>query len=179
VSWIRARLAADRNDASIKTIVVGMHGALPGSVGLSYSMCDSAPGIATGREVYNVLWDLQTAGKHVYVLASHSHFVVKDAYRTRYWGDHVLPGWNVGTAGAVRYRLPPEIGPRFAQTDVYGYLLASVMKDGSINFEFHDLRLDDLRLANAGKTPDSLVGWCYAQNKDQQIPAPEACTAAQ
>ncbi len=159
MAWIRARLAADREDTSIKTIVVGMHEALPGSVGLSHSMCDSALGIASGREVYNLLWDLQSSGKHVYVLASHSHFVVDDAYRTPYWGDRVLPGWIVGTAGAVRYRLPPELGTRFAHTDVYGYLLASVMADGSIHFEFQDLSLDDLRLANAGKNPDSLVGW--------------------
>ena len=177
MDWIRTRLAADRNDASIKTIVIGMHEALPGSVGLSHSMCDSSDGIVTGREVYDLLWNLQSAGKHVYVLASHSHFVVKDVYQTPYWNNHVLPGWIVGTAGAVRYRLPPELGNRFAHTDVYGYLLATVMSDGSIDFEFKELSLDDLRVANAGKNPDSLVGWCYAENKDQRIPAPEPCTA--
>ncbi len=139
-------------------------------------MCDSADGIETGREVYRLLWDLQTSGKHVYVLASHSHFVLEDVYRTPYWKDEVLPGWIVGTAGAVRYRLPPGIGSRkLAKTDVYGYLIGSVMADGSIAFEFKELSLDDLRLANAGKTPDSLVGWCFNENKEQTIPAPEAC----
>jgi hypothetical protein len=176
MDWLRARLAADRNDPSIKTIVAGMHEALPGSVGLSHSMCDSSDGIATGREVYDLLWNLQSTGKHVYVLASHSHFVVNDVYRTPYWKDHVLPGWIVGTAGAVRYRLPPELGTRFAHTDVYGYMLATVMSDGSVEFEFKELSLDDLRVVNAGKTPDSLVGWCYTENKDQRIPAPEPCT---
>lgn len=175
--WIRARLADDQRNADIKTIVVGMHEALPGSVGLSHSMCDSSDGITTGREVYELLWKLQAAGKHVYVLASHSHFVVEDVYRTPYWKDHVLPGWIVGTAGAVRYRLPPGLGSKFAKTDVYGYLIGTVMSDGSIQFDFKELTLDDLRLASAGKNPDSLVGWCTTENKDQRIPAPEPCEA--
>jgi hypothetical protein len=52
------------------------------------------------------------------------------------------------------------------------------MSDGSIQFEFKELSLDDLRLANAGKTPDSLVGWCVSENKNQNIPAPEPCEAS-
>jgi hypothetical protein len=95
----------------IVTMVAGMHEALPGSKGLSHSMCDSGAGIETGREVYNLLWDLQQSGKRVYVLASHSHFIMDDVFRTSYWGDRVLPGWIVGTAGAVRYRLPPGVSP--------------------------------------------------------------------
>jgi|HubBroStandDraft_6_1064221.scaffolds.fasta_scaffold295344_1 hypothetical protein len=177
MDWIRARLGDDSKNADVKTIVVGMHEALPGSVGLSHSMCDTSDGITTGREVYELLWNLQAAGKHVYVLASHSHFVVEDVYRTSYWKDHVLSGWIVGTAGAVRYRLPTGLGTRFAKTDVYGYLIGTVMSDGSIQFDFKELSLDDLRLANAGKNPDSLVGWCVSENKDQRIPAPEPCEA--
>jgi hypothetical protein len=90
----------------------------------------------------------------------------------------VLPGWIVGTAGAVRYRLPPgQTGSETARTDVYGYLLATVGSDGSIRFAFHEITLDDLRLANAAKTPDALVQWCYSENKEQTIPAPHACAA--
>ena len=107
MAWIRARLAEDRKSRAIATVVVGMHEALPGSKGMSHSMCDSPAGIQSGREVYNLLWDLQQAGKKVYLLASHSHFVMDDVYNTPYWKDQVLPGWIVGTAGAVRYRLPP------------------------------------------------------------------------
>jgi hypothetical protein len=178
MKWIRARVAADRKSADITTIVAGMHEALPGSKGLSHSMCDSAAGIETGREVYNLLWDLKQSGKHVYVLASHSHFVMDDVYRTSYWGDRVLPGWIVGTAGAVRYRLPPGVAAgTISRTDVYGYLLATVMSDGSIQFEFQQLSLDDLRRANAGINPDALVTWCYERNADQTIPKPEACGA--
>ncbi|HEY9140894.1 MAG TPA: hypothetical protein VIN93_08375 [Bryobacteraceae bacterium] len=179
MKWIRARLDADRKSADITTIVAGMHEALPGSKGLSHSMCDSSAGIETGREVYNLLWDLQQSGKRVYVLASHSHFVMDDVFRTPYWGDRVLPGWIVGTAGAVRYRLPPGItGGTISRTDVYGYLLGTVMSDGSIKFEFRQLSLDDLRRANAGINPDALVTWCNERNADQEIPKPEACGAA-
>jgi len=178
MKWIRARLAADRKSPAIVTIVAGMHEALPGSKGLSHSMCDSRAGIETGREVYHLLWDLQQSGKRVYVLASHSHYVMDDVFRTPYWGGRVLPGWIVGTAGAVRYRLPPGVtGGTIARTDVYGYLLAAVMSDGSIQFEFHQLSLDDLRRANQGAHPDSLVDWCYNSNADQKIPVASACEA--
>ncbi len=178
MKWIRARIAADRDSDAIKTVVVGMHEALPGSVGLSHSMCDSSDGVATGREVYQLLLNLQSAGKHVYVLASHSHFVVEDVYNTPYWKDKVLPGWIVGTAGAVRYRLPDGIASgKVAKTDVYGYLMGTVMSDGSVHFDFKELSLEDLRGANAGKTPDALVGWCYTENHDTRIPKPEACGA--
>ena len=178
MKWLRERLEADRKSAAIKTIVVGLHAALPGSKGLSHSMCDSKDGIVTGTEVYNLLYDLQQSGKKVYVLASHSHFVLEDVYRTPYWGSKVLPGWIVGAAGAVRYRLPTGLsGEALARTDVSGYLLATVHGDGSITFEFRELTLDDLRQANAGSVPDSLVRWCYASNTDQRIPVAGACVA--
>lgn len=176
MKWIRARLAADMRSSEIATVVAGMHEALPGVKGTVHSMCDSGAGIESGREIYNLLWDLQQSGKHVYVLASHSHFVMDDVYRTPYWGERVLPGWIVGTAGAIRYRLPPgTAGATIARTDVYGYLLATVMSDGSIRFEFHQLGLDDLRRANAGKHPDALIGWCYGENANRKIPEPAEC----
>ena len=134
--------------------------------------------MVSGLEVYDQLWDLRRAGKKVYTLASHSHFVMDDVYHAAYWKDRVLPGWIVGTAGAVRYRLPPGVtGATIARTDVYGYLLATVMSDGSIHFEFSEISLDALRLANAGKTPEALVQWCYAENRDLTVPAPESCDA--
>jgi hypothetical protein len=179
MAWIRARLAEDRKSSAVSTIVVGMHEALPGSKGMSHSMCDAPAGIQSGREVYNLLWDLRAAGKKIYLLASHSHYVMDDVYNTAYWKDHVLPGWIVGTAGAVRFRLPPgQAGSSIARTDVYGYILATVLSDRSIRFEFHEIGLEDLRLANAGKTPDALVQWCYFENKEQTIPAPQACDGA-
>jgi hypothetical protein len=179
VDWLRSRLTDDQKSRSITTVVVGMHEALPGSKGLSHSMCDTPAGVESGRQVYSMLWNLQKAGKKVYVLASHSHFVMDDVYRTSYWNDQVLPGWIVGTAGAVRYRLPPGVPVgTIARTDVYGYLLGTVMSDGTIRFEFQELSLDALRQANADKTPDALVRWCYAENANPQVPTPGACGVA-
>lgn len=176
MAWIRTRLAEDRESRSITTVVVGMHEALPGSKGMSHSMCDAPSGITRGREVYNLLWNLRQSGKKVYLLASHSHFVMDDVYNTPYWKDKVLPGWIVGTAGAVRYRLPPGVPTAsISRTDVYGYLVATVMSDDTIRFEFESLSLEDLKAANAGKTPDALIGWCYNENKNLQIPKPSAC----
>ncbi|HEY3835021.1 MAG TPA: hypothetical protein VGL72_00545 [Bryobacteraceae bacterium] len=177
MAWIRRRLAADQRSRSITTVVVGMHEALPGSKGMSHSMCDAPAGVESGRAVYKLLWTLQQSGKKVYVLASHSHFVMDDIYNTAYWKDQVLPGWIVGTAGAVRYRLPAGVPTAtIARTDVYGYLLATVMSDGSIHFDFRETGLDELRRANQGKIPEPLIRWCYAENRDQRIPAAEACT---
>jgi len=43
----------------------------------------------------------------------------------------VLPGWIIGTAGAQRYKLPAETTPaQHAQTNVYGYMIATVARDG-------------------------------------------------
>lgn len=176
MEWIRARLAADSKASAITTIVVGMHEALPGSKGLSHSMCDSPAGVASGREVYELLWKLRQAGKKVYVLASHSHFVMDDVYRTSYWGEKVLPGWIIGTAGAVRYRLPKGVaGGTIARTDTYGYLVATVMSDGSVQFGFQEVGPAELRAANAGKATDALLQWCVAENKDQRDPVAGAC----
>jgi hypothetical protein len=178
LAWITARLAADRDSPAIRTVVVGMHEALPGSKGAAHSMCASPEGTSSGRAVYELLWGLEAAGKKVYVLASHSHLVMDDVYRGPYWGTRVLPGWIVGTAGAVRYRLPPGVEPGATfRTDVYGYLLGTVMSDGSVRFEFHEVGLDDLRVANADKAPDALVQWCVSQNKDERIPKPGSCAA--
>jgi hypothetical protein len=178
MAWVRTRLAEDGKSKAITTIVVGMHEALPGSKGMSHSMCDAPTGIERGREVYNLLWNLKQSGKKVYVLASHSHFLMDDVFNTPYWKDKVLPGWIVGTAGAVRNRLPPSVtaGPN-ARTDVYGYLLATVMSDGTIQFEFKGLGLNDLKMANEGKAPESLLGWCYSENKNPTLPTPLACGA--
>jgi hypothetical protein len=178
MEWLRTRIAADGKSKAIATVVVGMHEALPGSKGLSHSMCDAPSGVERGREVYNMLWNLEQSGKKVYALASHSHFVMDDVYNTPYWKGKVLPGWIVGTAGAVRYRLPGgEGGGKIAKTDVYGYLIGTVMSDGTVEFEFKELGLDDLKAANAGKVPESLIGWCVNENRNPAPPVPVACGA--
>jgi hypothetical protein len=166
LQWLKALIARDEGSAQIRAIVVGMHAALPGSFGFSHSMSDWAQGEQSGREVYLALWHAQeSAHKHVYVLASHSHFYMDDVYRTTYWKEKVLPGWIVGTAGAVRYRLPEGAAAgRKAMTNVYGYLLATAASDGAISFAFQQLTVDDLLRANQGKAPAALVRWCFDEN---------------
>lgn len=167
LTWFRALMQRAEASPEIKTIVVGMHAALPGSVGHDHSMSDYAQGDKSGREVYEKLWHAQSvARKRVYVLASHSHFFMEDVYRTADWKDKVLPGWIVGTAGAVRYRLPAGVASGSkAMTDVYGYLVATVAPDGSVSFAFDKLSLEDLMTVNRGKQPEALVRWCYSDNK--------------
>ena len=167
LAWLHAVIKRDEASPDIKTIVIGMHAALPGSIGHSHSMSDNPQGDKTGKEAYEALWHAESvAHKKVYVLASHSHFFMEDVYDTPDWKGKVLPGWIVGTAGAVRYRLPAEAGPKqHAMTDVYGYLLATAKPDGEITFEFKKLSVEDLIAANQGKYPEPLIRWCEAENK--------------
>ena len=120
----------------------------------------------TGRQVYEALLHAQnSAHKHVYVFASHSHFFMEDVFRTDTWKGKVLPGWIVGTAGAVRYPLPPGVRPGSKTlTNVYGFMVATVRLDGSISTSFQQLGLDDM-LRSKPDVPESLVRWCYDQNK--------------
>jgi hypothetical protein len=146
-----------------------MHEALPDSIGASHSMNESAQGTVSGRAAYETLWHAQdSAHKRVYVLASHSHLYMENVYDTTQWKGRVLPGWIVGTAGAVRYRLPEGAGPdQHARTDVYGYLIGAVSADGSIAFSFHEVSLADLLRADQGKRPERLVKWCFSENKSK------------
>ncbi|HUB81050.1 MAG TPA: hypothetical protein VMB03_19735 [Bryobacteraceae bacterium] len=164
LKWFHSVLRRDEANPAIRGIVVGMHAALPGSFGGSHSMDDWAQGRTSGREVYEALWHAQSAaGKHVYILASHSHFYFPDVYRTPSWKDKVIPGWIIGTAGAVRYPLPAG-APANAMTGVYGYLVAAAHADGAIDFEFQKIAFDDLKRANP-KRPESLLRWCMDENK--------------
>jgi hypothetical protein len=167
VNWVRSVLDRDEKSSQVQTIVVGMHAALPGSLGDDHSMSNWPQGDKTGHAVYEALWHAQnTAHKRVYVLASHSHYYLEDIFRTDAWKGKVLPGWIVGTAGAVRYRLPAGTATsRKAMTDVYGYLTGTAAADGSVTFSFQQLSVADLLRTSQGKYADSLVHWCYDQNK--------------
>jgi hypothetical protein len=163
--WVLSLIGRDEKSDQIRTIVIGMHEALPDSLSESHSMSESGQGERTGREVYEALWHAQSvAHKHVYVFASHSHFYMEDVYRTDAWKGKVLPGWIVGTAGAQRYVLPKGVtsGPK-ALTNVYGYVVATVGADGSISTSFQRLTLADLSKANP-QVPAPLVRWCYEEN---------------
>jgi hypothetical protein len=168
MKWFKAVIKRDEASPDVHAIVAGMHEALPDSISASHSMNESAQGAVSGRTAYETLWHAQdSAHKHVYVLASHSHFYMEDVYDTSAWKGRVLPGWIVGTAGAIRYRLPAAAGPKQnARTAVSGYMIGAVSADGTMEFSFHQVSLDDLFRANEGKHPEELVKWCYSENKE-------------
>jgi hypothetical protein len=171
LQWLKRLLQRDRHDSGVRAVVVGMHEALPESIAHSHSMDDELIEQSTGREVYAQLLELRTA-KPVYVLASHSHFVMENIYDTPYWRDHggVLPGWIIGSAGAVRYALPADAAQgRFARSHVYGYLVATVHAVGArdrdpIEFEFREVTAAAVPQAVSERFGAALVTQCFEEN---------------
>jgi hypothetical protein len=168
MKWFEKTLRAAESNPQIRTVVVGMHEALPESISANHSMNQSATGTESGRRVYSDLLKTQNeAHKRVYVLASHSHYFMDGIFNTNYWRANggVLPGWIVGTAGAVRYALPIDrSGARAAETNVYGYLLATVQASGEIQFAFKRLQESDVPAAVAARYKPEFVHWCFAEN---------------
>ncbi len=169
MGWFEGVLQRDAANPDIKTVVVGMHAALPDSLASGHSMNDSDPGTQSGRQVYADLLNLRQAGKKIYILASHSHFYMNGIFDSDYWRANggVLPGWIVGTAGAVRYPLPAAAKrAKEARTKVYGYLLGGVREDGSIDFKFQEIKRGDIPgLVNQRFGPE-FVDFCFNQNTD-------------
>lgn len=179
MSWFKKVLANDEKNEAIRTVVLGMHAALPDSSSAGHSMNDSAQEQETGRKVYALLSALRKKGKNVYVLASHSHFVMNNVYNTACHKDDVLDGWIMGSAGAVRYRLPPQLDQaRIAMTDIYGYLLATVAPDGKITFQFKDIKQSDVPSGVVNEFSPDLVKWCFEQNTSKYQPSGPTCGEA-
>jgi hypothetical protein len=131
-------------------------------------MNESPQSTDTGRKVYaDLLKSRDTSHKKVYVLASHQHFYMPDAYDTPYWRDHggVLPGWVVGTAGAHRYALPIP-SPKGSMTNVYGSLVGTVQPNGEIKFEFHKISETNTPAAVVTRYGAEFVHWCFTDNTD-------------
>jgi hypothetical protein len=168
LSWFERVLAKDLANPEIKTIVTGMHKALPESISAGHSMNESPTGTESGRRVYaDLLRARDDAHKHVYVLASHSHYFMDGIFNTDYWKQHggVLPGWIVGTGGAVRYPLPPgSDNAHIAVTNVYGSILATVKPNGEISFEFQKQEESDVPASVAARYGKDFVHWCFAEN---------------
>jgi len=168
MTWFEKTLNAAELNPQIHTVVVGMHEALPESISADHSMNQSATGTETGRRVYIDLLKAQNdAHKHVYILSSHSHYFMDGIFNTEYWRTHggVLPGWIIGTAGAVRYALPLESKQaRAAETNVYGYLLGQVQPSGEIQFTFKRLRESDVPAAVVERYKPEFVHWCFVEN---------------
>ena len=168
IAWFENVLEKDMASASVKTMVVGMHKALPESISAGHSMNESPTGTSSGRRVYADLLRAQNSGhKYVYVLASHSHYYMDGIFNTDYWKKNggVLPGWIVGTAGAVRYVLPPGTSDAHgALTNVYGSLLATVQPGGEISFKFEKLSESDIPAPVMSRYGKDFVHWCFEEN---------------
>jgi hypothetical protein len=167
VTWLEKLSARDAADPAVTTIVAGMHAALPDSLTFDHSMSDWAQGEKSGRRVYAALLKAQAAGKKVYVLASHQHFYMSGIFNTPYWKDNggVLPGWIVGTAGAQRYALPAGASQaKEAKTNTYGYLVATVESDGTIRFDFHEIKEPDIPGRVVNQFTQEFVHWCFVEN---------------
>ncbi len=179
MTWFKMVLANDAKSTAIRTVVLGMHAALPDSSSAGHSMNSSVRGQSSGREVYAELSAFRkTTRKNVYVLASHSHFVMNDAYNTACHKGDVLPGWITGSAGAVRYRLPADRAlSTIDKTDVYGYLLATVAPDRSITFQFKEVKESDIPASVVNEFSRDQVNWCFEQNKSDYTPDGPTCDA--
>ena len=168
VLWLEHTLQLDASNPQIQTVVVGMHEALPDSISSNHAMDESEDGLISGQRVYRDLLAVQNnAKKHVYVLASHSHYYMEEIFDTAYWRANggVLPGWIVGTAGAYRYALPPnKTEATVAETNVYGYLLGTVKPGGEINFQFRKLEESDVPASVVSEYKQEFVHWCFEKN---------------
>ena len=180
MTWFTAVLAKDAKEPSIRSVVLGMHASLPGGLSAGHSMNDSAQEASSGRKVYAQLVAFRSSTKKsVYVLASHSHFALNNVYATACHANEVLPGWIMGSAGAVRYRLPQDhAAATVAMTDVYGYLLATVAADGTITFEFKQVNESDVPDGVVKEFSREQVDWCFTQNKSPYMPAGAVCSTA-
>jgi Calcineurin-like phosphoesterase len=171
IKWLSSVLQHDRQDSNIRALVVGMHEALPESLTRGHSMSENPSSEATGIIVYEQLLEIRKT-KPVYVLASHSHFVMEGIFDTPYWRQHggVLPGWIIGTAGAFRYALPPGSSQaKLAKSHVYGYLLAKVSAPGEdvkdpIHFKFQEVTEAMVRPEVIQRFSADFVHHCYQDN---------------
>lgn len=168
VNWLEDVLQRASSNPEVRALVVGMHAALPDSLASGHSMSDWIVGVESGRHVYADLLDLKKkTGKNVYLLASHSHFYMSGIFNSEYWAANggELPGWIVGTGGAVRYALPPDAShAKEARTKVYGYLLGTVHQDGSIDFKFQEIKRSDTPSAISRRYTPQFVNFCFEKN---------------
>lgn len=169
LKWLRSVLDRDlKPDSGIRAIVAGMHEALPHSTSSNHAMDDWDMGLQTGELVYTWLFDAEAAGKHVYSIASHSHYYSPNIFNTPYWKQHssrVLPGWIIGSAGAHRYTLPKD-ADKSSLTDIYGYLRGTVHADGTIDFALEQVSEDDMKRARWPNAPLDAIHECVVDNSD-------------
>jgi len=168
--WLRGVLDRDlAPNSGIRAIIAGMHEALPHSTGSEHAMDDWDLGLHTGELVYTWFYDAQAAGKHVYLIASHSHYYSPNVFNSPYWKQHtntIVPGLIIGSAGARRYQLP-KTAEKGAKTHIYGYVQGGVHADGSIDFTLHELSEQDLIQAKWPNAPLDAIHECYIHNAEE------------
>lgn len=168
LTWLDRVLKRDEANPQVKTIIVGMHAALPESFSRDHAMDKTCASFCNGKRAYERLRLTQSRGKKVYIMASHSHYFEEYIYDTPENGGHGLPGWIIGTAGAEQYR-----------TDIkYGYLLVEVTSDGTIHCSFQRVYRDSLPLGAEGITK-----YCFEKNirtstSDEKPKTKNDCTCA-
>jgi hypothetical protein len=173
MTWLQNLLNRDENDFSVRAIVLGMHEALPDSISADHSMNQFPAGVTSGRTAADWLVQFkQRSHKAVYILASHSHFYMEGIFNTPEWHarGEVPPGWIVGTAGAIRYKLPPAAKDAIeSRPYVYGYMLATVdpSQPDPIKFEFHQLSESDVPTDVVSRYSPTLVHNCWANNAER------------
>jgi Calcineurin-like phosphoesterase len=188
LTWLLRRLRSAKSNPEVKSVVVGMHEALPDSLANFHSLGDNTReprARPSGEEVYKALLAFrEDAHKPVYALASHSHFFMQNIFDTpklKEIGAKPLAGWIVGTGGAVRYALPKD-APSTSKTNVYGYLVGTVASDGTIQFSFEEVHESDVPQGVQQRYPATFVPWCFTHNSqvkdDPKAPPdqPPPCT---
>jgi hypothetical protein len=169
MAWLRGVLDRDlAPDSGVKTILAGMHEAMPNSTSSDHSMDDKGGhGTESGEQAYRWLAAAQAAGKHVYLLASHSHFYSPAIYDSPGWRKEgiALPGIIIGSAGAHRYLLPPTAGPG-SKTHIYGYLQVTVHGDGTMDFALKEISEKEMTQHKWPNAPEAAIHACYVGNSD-------------
>jgi hypothetical protein len=167
IVWFSQVVAADVADASVKTIVVGMHEALPNSTFSSHAMDDTCSGLCSGQRVYDLLYQASIGSKkkNVYLIASHAHNFQENIFQTPEHQGQVLPGWIIGTAGAFQYFTNEQSTKEVKLKDCwktkicYGYLMVEVRPDGTINPQFQMVTPD-----SEPKGDQALSTYCFTAN---------------
>jgi len=169
MAWLKGVLDRDTVPGStVTTIIAGMHEALPNSTSSNHAMDSNGQhSTDTGEQAYRWFAAAQAAGKHVYLVASHSHFYSPGIYDTPQWRKEgiVVPGVIIGSAGAHRYLLPPNPAPG-SKTHVYGYLQATVYPLGTVSFEMLEIGESEMIASRWPNAPLAAIYECFAHNSD-------------
>ena len=90
----------------------------------------------------------------------------------------MLPGWIIGTAGAMRYPLPPLASrAKEAKQKMYGYLLGTVHPDGAVDFTFQEVKRNDIPDAVSKRYTPEFTDYCFNENTDFKPKTAAAPTA--